>query len=112
MALAPIQLSNFGLTGWVDPSKINTGDLHKAENVDFSYGHMLQKEGGTLKVNATPLTGSPSVMAGVDFLPTAPTQRPVIPTRDGELFKDGIRGNLATLLKAGLGRDPSTPNLE
>src|SRR3989442_2748445 len=112
MALAPIQLSNFGLTGWVDPSKINTGDLHKAENVDFSYGHMLQKEGGTLKVNATPLTGSPSVMAGFDFWPTASTQRRVIATSDGKLYKDDMSGTFATTLKSGLGSDRITQMLE
>lgn len=103
MAIAPVLLSSQGLTGWVDPTKVVTGDLTEATNVDFSYGHMLQKEGGTLKVNSSALTGSPTVLAGFDYWPTASTQRRVIATSDGKLYKDDMSGAFATTLKSGLG---------
>lgn len=109
MALATILLSSQGITGWVDPTKITTGDLMEAKNVDFSYGHMVQKEGGTLKVNAVALSGSPTVLAGFDYWPTSTIQRRVIATGDGKLYKDDMTGTFGTTLKSGLGgADPAT----
>jgi len=112
MAIAAIPLSNYGLTGWVDPAKIHTGDLIKAENTDLSYGHMIQKEGGTIKVNAVAISGSPSIVAGFDYFPVPSTQRRVIATSDGRLFKDDMSGTFATTLKTGLGADKIVQMIE
>lgn len=112
MSLAPVLLSSRGLTGWVDPTKIVTGDLISGNNLDFTYGHMLQKEPGTLKVNAVALTGSPTILCGFDWWPSSSTQRRVVATSDGKIYKDDMTGAFATTLKSGLGTDKLTQMTE
>jgi len=102
MAVAQLYIDKRGLTGWVDPIKVSSGDLIQATNVDFSYGGLLQKEGGTLKINASALSGSPTVLAGFDYWPTPSIQRRVIATSDGKLYKDDMTGTFGTTLKSGL----------
>ncbi|HEY3240082.1 MAG TPA: hypothetical protein VGL92_10995, partial [Acidimicrobiia bacterium] len=110
--LAPILLAARGLTGEQDPSRLKTGDLIRAQNVNFSQGNLAEKEGGSSKINAVALTGAPAIMAGAEWWPTSSTQRRVVATADGKLYKDDMTGAFATTLKAGLGATKLTQMVE
>lgn len=112
MALAPILLARRGLTGERDPSRLVTGDLIVARNVGYSTGNLVEKEGGSAKINATALSGAPAVMAGFDWWPTPSIQRRIIATADGRLYRDDMSGAYATRLKGGLGTDRITHFVE
>lgn len=108
MAVVAIPLSIRGLTGERDPGFVQTGDLKNAENLDFTSAGIVQKEGGSVKINSTVLTDEPEVMAGFDWWPAASVQRRVIATSDGKLYKDAMAGTFATELKSGLAADRIT----
>lgn len=105
MARVSIPFSRYGLTGERDPSRLHTGDLFVANNLDFTVGNLIQKDGGSVRINSAPLSGSPIVMTGHDWWPTPSTQRRVVGTSDGVLYKDDMSGAFSTVLKSGL-----TPN--
>lgn len=102
MPLAPIFLSSRGQTGELDPSRLKTGDLLVAQNCNFSAGNLIEKEGGSTKINAVALSGAPIVMTGFDWWPTPSIQRRVVYTSDGKLYKDDMTGAFGTTLKSGL----------
>lgn len=108
MAIAPIQLSQRGLTGERDPSRLRSGDLSIATNLDFSVPGLVQKEPGSTKRNASALAGAPAIMAGVDWFADESTQRTVLATADGKLWKDDLSGAFATTLASGLGTNKIT----
>jgi len=110
--IAPILLASRGLTGEKDPSRLKTGDLILAQNVDFAIGNLAQKEGGSTKLNAGALSGAPAVMTGHDWWPTSTTQRRVVATADGRLYKDDMTGAFGTTLKTGLGATKVTQMVE
>jgi len=112
MSLAPITLAARGLTGEKDPSRLETGDLILASNVDFAGGNLAQKEGGSTKINAAALSGAPAIMKGHDWWPASATQRRVVATADGTLYKDDMTGAFATTLKSGLGATKLTQMIE
>jgi len=100
MPIAPIYLASRGLTGQKDPSKLKTGDLVIARNLDWAEGGLLQKEGGWARINTAALAGG--VLAGWDWFPTPAIQRRVVALTDGSLRKDTMLGTYATTLKTGL----------
>ena len=107
MAIAPLLLSARGLTSEREPSRLMTGDLLLANNLDFTIPGVVQKEPGSAKVNSSALSGAPSVIGGTEFWATEAIQRTVIATADGKLYKDDLTGAFATELKTGL--DTSRP---
>jgi hypothetical protein len=102
MAFAPILLASRGVTGEHDPSRLKTGDLRVAENADFTAGNLVQKAGGSAKINAVAITGAPSIITGTEWIPDASTTRRVIYTSAGEALKDDMTGTFATSLVSGL----------
>lgn len=103
--LAEIPLADRGLTGEKRPGRLKTGDLIVARNANFSTGNMVEKEGGSLKVNKSSLAGRPQIMAGTDWWPDAVTQREVIVLSDGRMLKDNMSGAFGIELKSGLGNE-------
>jgi len=83
-----------------------------AQNADFTNGNLIQKEGGSAKVNAVALSGAPAIMTGLDWFPTPGVQRRVIYTADGKLYKDDMSGAFGTTLKSGLGANRITHMVE
>lgn len=102
MALAPIPIAARGLSGQREPTKLRTGDLSIATNLDFSVPGLVQKEPGSVKVNAVALAGAPVVAAGKEFWPTESAQRRVVVTQDGKIYRDDMTGAFGTTLKSGL----------
>lgn len=102
MAIAPINLASRGLTGERDPSRLKTGDLIYANNLDFSAGNLVQKAGGSVKVNTTALSGSPSVITGTEWVPSPEIRRRVVVTNDGKIYKDDMSGTFSVVLKSDL----------
>ena len=102
MPIAPLLISARGLTSEREPTRLRTGDLLLANNLDFTIPGIAQKEPGSAKSNSTALSGAPSVFGGAEFWATETVQRRVIATSDGKLFKDDLTGAFATTLKSGL----------
>lgn len=102
MAIVQLPLARYGITSERDPTRLRSGHLVVGRNLDFSVPGLVQKEGGSAKINGTPLTGSPEVLAGFDWWPDDATQRRVIATGDGKLYKDDMSGAFGTTLKTGL----------
>jgi len=82
-----------------------------SENIEIIEG-MTGKEGGSTNANSSAISGSPSVIAGIDYYPTAGTQRLVIATSDGKLYKDDGTFTFGTTLKSGLGTSKVTQFVE
>ena len=102
MAIAQLLLAARGLSGEKDPHNIVTGDLNVANNADFSASNLLQKEGGSVKINSTPISGAPKIVCGFDWWSDPSTQTRVISTDNGKLYKDDMSGGFGTTLKTGL----------
>lgn len=102
MAYAPLLLASRGLTGERDPSRIKTGDLIVATNLDLTSGNLAQKAGGSSKVNSVAISSGPHIVSGIEWVPVAGTTRRVIGTNDGRLMKDDMTGAFATTLASGL----------
>ncbi len=112
MPLAPVLLAARGLTGERDPSRLKTGDLIAAQNVNFSQGNLAEKESGSARINAVALDGGATIMAGSEFWPSDSVQRRVVALSTGQLVKDDMSGTFATVLKSGLGPTKVTQFVE
>jgi len=99
--IAQLPLGVDGLTGTKNMTQVRPSQLLVADSITFEDG-TLRKIGGASKYNSTALTGAPSVIAGHDWFPTAGTQRMVIVTSDGKIYKDSGGKDFATTLKTGL----------
>lgn len=97
----PIVLGRGGLNADKNFDEIPITDLIQAQNITLDQG-MIEKEGGTSKLNTTAISGAPKVTALIDWWPTETTQRIVVATADGKLFKDS-GDDFGTSLKTGLG---------
>jgi hypothetical protein len=87
---------------------LKSGDLIRAANLNFSEGNLVEKEGGATKVNASAIDSGATILSGHDWWPTGATQRRVIATGTGKLFKDDMTGAFGTTLKTGLGTNKLT----
>lgn len=90
-----------GFTGTKNLSETLPTQLIQAMNVEYSDGPM-RKEGGSVKYNATGITGTPIILGGWDWFPSTNVQRMVVYTSDGKLLKDTGGGNFTVTLKSGL----------
>lgn len=98
---AEIVVGRDGLVGTKSVSTLKPSDLIIAENITYEMG-TLQKAPGATKYNATPISGTPAVLAGFDYFPDGATQRMVIYTSAGDILKDDGSGAFATTLESGL----------
>lgn len=96
-----IPIGHGGLIGTRDQTDVPLDRLIIARNLSFE-GRTLQKEGGASKYNATVITGTPSVIAGWDWWPSAGTQRMVVVTSGGEVLKDTGGATFGVTLASGL----------
>lgn len=98
---AEIPVGQDGLTGTKNLATAQPSELIEANNITYENG-TLQKEGGAIPLNATPLTGAPRIIAGHDWMPDPATQRTVVFCSDGKVLKDSGGGTFATTLATGL----------
>lgn len=90
-----------GLNGNQNVFRIPITDLIKARNIRFD-GFGWRKAPGLGLFDATPVTGAPTCLAGVDWRPDSATQRQVTAWNDGRIYKE-TGGNLdAVTLVSGL----------
>jgi len=108
VAIIQIPIASRGLTAEHDPSRIVTGDLVDAQNIDYTAGNLLQKDGGSTKFNSTVISGTPVVFEGNDWWPDTSTQKQILATGDGKLLKFDMTGALEATLKSGLGSNKVT----
>ena len=99
--VAELPIGSKGLVGSKNQALIAPGHLLTADNLSY-FGDVLTKEGGATKYNATEITATPAVLAGIDWWPTPGTQRMVVVTQAGEILKDDGGGTFGTVLKTGL----------
>jgi len=99
--VAEIPIGVLGLYGSRNDSQLPPGALVTADNITYDTGG-IRKEGGASKFNSSAISGTPSILAGIDYRPTASTERPVIITDDGKIFKDDGTGSFGTTLKSGI----------
>ncbi len=90
-----------GFTGTRNLSETLPTQLIQAMNVEYSDGPM-RKEGGSTKYNSSAISGTPIILGGWDWTPTAGTQRMVVYTDDGKLLKDTGGGDFTVTLKSNL----------
>jgi hypothetical protein len=90
-----------GFTGTRNLSETLPTQLIQAMNVEYSDGPM-RKEGGSVKYNATAITGDPTTLGGWDWWPSPSTQRMIAYTDAGDLLKDTGGGDFTVTLKSGM----------
>lgn len=105
--IAPIPIGDGGLDARNNKSAVPINKLVKANNV-FIKKSLVGKEGGSSHANASAISGSPSIVGGTEYFPNSTTQRSVIATSDGKLFKDNPLYTFGVTLKSGLGIDKKT----
>lgn len=96
-----IPIGKDGFTGTRNLSETLPSQLIQAMNIEYSDGP-VRKEGGSVKYNSTVITGTPTILSGWDWWPSAGTQRMVLYTSDGELIEDTGGADFTVTLKAGL----------
>lgn len=99
--IAQIIPGSLGLTGSRSSARIKPGHLIQATNVAY-HGGTIQKEGGSIKYNASVISGAPAVLGGHDWFPDSATQRMVVLLSDGTYKKDAGTGTFPTTLASGL----------
>lgn len=96
--------------GQVDSDKMTLAQVDQAvanANMRFLLG-AVTPEGAFTNTYASPITGAPTVLGGIDWWPTSAIQRTVVLLSDGTIKKDDGSGNFATTLASGLGITPAT----
>lgn len=106
--IAQLPIGKDGLTGSKNIAQILPSELLIANNITYE-GMAIGKEGGAAKYNDTALTGTPSVLAGHDWIHDGSTQRMVVFTSDGDLLKDTGGGDFTVTLASGLTTDAANP---
>lgn len=97
----PIPIGQGGLVGTQEQANAAPDSLIIADGLSYE-GRLLRKEGGAAKYNSTAITGSPSIIGGHDWWPTAGTQRMVVLGSNGTLYKDTGSADFAVTLASGL----------
>jgi hypothetical protein len=82
--------------------------LITALNVTYENG-VMGKEGGALTYTAAPIAGAPQITAGTDYWPDPNTQRMVIMTETGIVYKDSGLGTFPVTLTTGMNAPNRTP---
>lgn len=98
---APLPLGANGFNGSRNAGRLTPGDLVVAENLTYAQG-TLAKEPGAEWYTATALSGTPTILAGVDWWPVDGVQRQIIYTSAGTLLRDDGDGTFPTTLASGL----------
>lgn len=107
--IAELPLGQDGLTGTKDQVKIGLRDLIDVDSITYESG-TLRKMGGALKYNSSAISGTPSILGGWDWFPSAATQRGVILGDDGKIYKSTDGATWGVTLKSGLTvTDPTVP---
>jgi len=96
-----LPLGPFGLHGSRNIATIRPEYLIEARNVQYFNG-LLEKELGASRFNATPLSGSPTILGGWDHSTNALVQRMLVATSAGTLLKDSGSTTFPVTLKSGL----------
>lgn len=108
---APIPIGDGGLDSRTNKSAVAITNLIRANNVFIKKG-LVGKERGSSHANASALSGTPAIVGGIEYFPTTTTQRTVIATSDGKLYKDNPLYDFSVTLKSGLGSDKKTVFME
>ena len=85
--IAEIVVGTLGMTGSKNAATMDPRSLIQATNMTFEDGTM-RKEGGATKYNSTAISGTPKIIGGHDWFPTAGVQRMIILADNGKLYKD------------------------
>lgn len=99
--IAELVLGTDGLTGGRNLAVVRPTHLLTANNISYDSG-TLRKEGGATKYNSTAISGTPAVIGGWDWFPSAGTQRMIVVLDDGTIKKDTGGGDFTVTLKSGL----------
>lgn len=102
-----LPLATDGLTGSVNLATVQPTEALDMRNLTLFYG-TIRKEGGTTKYNTSAITGAPKVIGGFDWWPVAGTQRMVVLTSAGNVYRDTGAGTFPTTLVAGLNMSTAT----
>ena len=80
-----LPLGTQGLTGTKNLSHVNANFLTEATNITYDQG-TIRKEGGATPYNATPISGTPRIIAGWDHTTNALAQRAIVALSNGSLI--------------------------
>lgn len=105
--ISELPIGQGGFTGTHNQSQVQPDQLIQADSLTFESG-TLQKEGGAAKYNTSAIAGSPQIMGGHDWWPSAATQRMIVVGSDSKIYKDSGAGTFPVTLKT-LGSQPSVP---
>lgn len=100
--IAEIPVGLEGLNGSNNPAILRPTHLTTADNISYEAG-VIKKEGGATKYNSVAVDGTTNIIGGWDWWPDATTQRQIVVTDNGKIFKDDGAGSFSTTLKSGLG---------
>ena len=102
--IAEIPLGELGLWGTSNLSQFPLGSLVRAENITYESG-TVRKAPGSKKVNGAVISGTPTVISGIEYRPDPGTAKTVIATSGGKLYKSDNSDNFTIGLKTGLSSD-------
>ncbi len=89
--IASLVIGTGGHNGSKNQAEVPPDQLIDADNLTFE-SVTIRKEGGADKYNSSVISGTPSVIAGHDWFPSAGTQRSVVVTSAGTILKDDGAG--------------------
>lgn len=100
--ICPIPLGQLGVVSDIAPGQVPYNALIKAYDVDYGPGY-IQKAPGSMRYNATQFANP--IVALIDYWPDLVTQRMLIATSDGSIYRDiGDKTfNSNTAITTGLG---------
>ena len=102
---------NIGQDGWSaarSQTQIKSTQLITALNVTYENG-VMGKEAGALTYTVAPIAGAPQITAGTDYWPDPNTQRMVVMTETGIVYKDSGLGTFPVTLTSGMNAPNRTP---
>lgn len=99
--IVELPIGTDGFTGTKNLSQTQPTQLIQATGIDYAEGSM-RKEGGSTKYNSSVITGTPKILSGYDWNPSASVQRMIVYTSAGKLLKDTGGGDFTVELKASL----------
>jgi hypothetical protein len=102
-----------GFDGFSSSKNLSTllpTQILQALNITYESG-TIRKEGGSVTFNEddTAVDGAVTILGGWDWNPTIATQRMIVVTSNGKIFKDDMSGQFNTTLATGLTVSSSVP---